>query len=281
MWVVSHWLVKVTRWNRFIPIKVNVFIWRLCLNPLPVRGNLYAKGIDVEFVLCPCYEVAMETKVDNVVFDTIPNIFLWVDTFSSLWDRRSMVDSIVCTLLWVIWNYRSTMLFAYSKPKKDMLFDSVISLSLIGFLSQSKDVGDQVSNGPIRVDSESCHFNSYTIANSLKIKDMKLAKVKTSKETNVVHLSLSMSVMEVRSEEPMELRVLCSSEEPMEPWWKRRSSHNGGWNGGGKPSGKKKSIQEGFGDGDDRQSGKEKSWMVLVRLNRTSSGDRSRWVLFS
>lgn len=43
-----------TRWNKYIPIKVNVFIWRMMLNQLPTRCNLVRRGIDVESMLCMC-----------------------------------------------------------------------------------------------------------------------------------------------------------------------------------------------------------------------------------
>ncbi|GKA86143.1 RNA-directed DNA polymerase, eukaryota, reverse transcriptase zinc-binding domain protein [Tanacetum coccineum] len=46
-----------TRWNRSIPIKVNVFLWRLKLNKLPSRVNLDRRGIEVDSILCPsCLE---------------------------------------------------------------------------------------------------------------------------------------------------------------------------------------------------------------------------------
>ncbi|GJX89146.1 hypothetical protein Tco_0341160 [Tanacetum coccineum] len=34
-----------TRWNRSIPIKINVFLWRLSLNKLATRVNLDRKGM--------------------------------------------------------------------------------------------------------------------------------------------------------------------------------------------------------------------------------------------
>ncbi|GKF15819.1 RNA-directed DNA polymerase, eukaryota, reverse transcriptase zinc-binding domain protein, partial [Tanacetum coccineum] len=40
-----------TRWNRSVPIKVNVFLWRLALNKLSTRVNLDRKGIDVDSTL--------------------------------------------------------------------------------------------------------------------------------------------------------------------------------------------------------------------------------------
>ncbi|GJX76532.1 RNA-directed DNA polymerase, eukaryota [Tanacetum coccineum] len=41
-----------TRWTRCVPIKVNVFMWRLSLDKLPTLVNLDRKGIDVASLLC-------------------------------------------------------------------------------------------------------------------------------------------------------------------------------------------------------------------------------------
>lgn len=35
----------ITRWNRFVPIKVNIFVWRLVLDCLPTRMNLDKRGL--------------------------------------------------------------------------------------------------------------------------------------------------------------------------------------------------------------------------------------------
>lgn len=42
-----------TRWNRLVPIKVNVFVWRLGLNKIATRDNLDKRGIDVSSLICP------------------------------------------------------------------------------------------------------------------------------------------------------------------------------------------------------------------------------------
>ncbi|GKA04369.1 RNA-directed DNA polymerase, eukaryota, reverse transcriptase zinc-binding domain protein [Tanacetum coccineum] len=57
-----------TRWNPCIPIKVNVFLWRLLLNKLPSRVNLDRKGIDVVSILCPICQEDVETA--NHIFFT-------------------------------------------------------------------------------------------------------------------------------------------------------------------------------------------------------------------
>lgn len=49
-----------TRWNRFIPIKINVFIWHVLLDCIPTRCNLDERGIDLDFVLYPVLRKDME-----------------------------------------------------------------------------------------------------------------------------------------------------------------------------------------------------------------------------
>ncbi|GJU66380.1 RNA-directed DNA polymerase, eukaryota [Tanacetum coccineum] len=56
-----------TRWSRFIPIKVNVLVWRLCLDKLPTLMNLDKKGIDVPSLLCPVCSDQVETA-DHLFF---------------------------------------------------------------------------------------------------------------------------------------------------------------------------------------------------------------------
>lgn len=46
---------SITRWNRLIPIKINVFIWQVLLDRIPMRSNLDLIGVDLDNVLCPIY----------------------------------------------------------------------------------------------------------------------------------------------------------------------------------------------------------------------------------
>nr|GEW98038.1 hypothetical protein [Tanacetum cinerariifolium] len=56
-----------TRWLRYIPIKVNVFIWKLRLDKLPTLANMDKKGIDVASLLCPVCNAHVE-NVDHLFF---------------------------------------------------------------------------------------------------------------------------------------------------------------------------------------------------------------------
>nr|GEW61600.1 reverse transcriptase domain, reverse transcriptase zinc-binding domain protein [Tanacetum cinerariifolium] len=50
-----------TRWNRFLPNKINIFIWRTLRDRLPSRWNLNRKGIDVASITFVAYRVVRET----------------------------------------------------------------------------------------------------------------------------------------------------------------------------------------------------------------------------
>ncbi|GKE22626.1 RNA-directed DNA polymerase, eukaryota, reverse transcriptase zinc-binding domain protein, partial [Tanacetum coccineum] len=72
---------NATRWNRAIPIKVNVFLWRLSLNKLPSRVNLDKKGIDVDLLLCPICNKDVET-VSHLFFSFLA---IWLRTCRLCW----------------------------------------------------------------------------------------------------------------------------------------------------------------------------------------------------
>ncbi|GJR75014.1 putative RNA-directed DNA polymerase [Tanacetum coccineum] len=74
--------VEETSWCKFVPRKVNVFIWRLKCGRIPVRSILDNIGIDLDSTLCPCCENSVET-IDHImvrcplVSAVWSKIFLW------------------------------------------------------------------------------------------------------------------------------------------------------------------------------------------------------------
>ncbi|GJR77371.1 RNA-directed DNA polymerase, eukaryota, partial [Tanacetum coccineum] len=40
------------RWAKVVPIKINIFAWKVCLDKLPTRLNLYLRGIDIPSIVC-------------------------------------------------------------------------------------------------------------------------------------------------------------------------------------------------------------------------------------
>ncbi|GJY60414.1 RNA-directed DNA polymerase, eukaryota, reverse transcriptase zinc-binding domain protein [Tanacetum coccineum] len=123
-----------TRWNPCIPIKVNVFLWRLLLNKLPSRVNLDRKDIDVVLILCLICQ--LDVKTANHIFFTceiakelwalmarwweldIPfcvNISEWFDWLDSLHLSNKawlFLDGVGGMLLWSIWSFRNRLVFS-------------------------------------------------------------------------------------------------------------------------------------------------------------------------
>ena len=48
-------------WNKLVPKKVDIFIWRALNRRIHVHVELNKRGIDLDFVLCPCCGDNVET----------------------------------------------------------------------------------------------------------------------------------------------------------------------------------------------------------------------------
>ncbi|GJV20013.1 RNA-directed DNA polymerase, eukaryota, reverse transcriptase zinc-binding domain protein [Tanacetum coccineum] len=134
---------EATRWNRNIPIKVNVFLWRLKLNKLPSRVNLDRRGVDVESIFCPICLEDLETvnhsffncglakdmwaslakwwELDIPVCDNIAEWFVWLDSLRIPLKVRLILEGVGGTLMWSIWNFHNSLIFSSCPPKKAVL----------------------------------------------------------------------------------------------------------------------------------------------------------------
>ncbi|GJT14880.1 RNA-directed DNA polymerase, eukaryota, reverse transcriptase zinc-binding domain protein [Tanacetum coccineum] len=150
---------NATRWNRCVPNKVNVFLWRLSLNKLPFRVNLDRKGIDVGSVLCPICQDDVESvnhiffscemakvlwdllakwwELDILVCANISEWFSWLDSLHASPKMRSFLEAVGGTLLWAIWSFCNHLVFSTSPPKKALLWDSIVSQSFLWISSRN------------------------------------------------------------------------------------------------------------------------------------------------
>lgn len=67
-----------TYWNNWVPIKLNIFIWRLRLNGLPTRFTLSNQGILMDSILCP---------VCSTTVESIEHLFATCNDLIELWTR--------------------------------------------------------------------------------------------------------------------------------------------------------------------------------------------------
>ncbi|GJS36749.1 RNA-directed DNA polymerase, eukaryota, reverse transcriptase zinc-binding domain protein [Tanacetum coccineum] len=67
-----------TLWNKLVPKKVNIFVWRPLRGRLSVRVELDRRGLDLDSVLCP--------SCNNVV-ETCAHCLITCDLAMSVWDK--------------------------------------------------------------------------------------------------------------------------------------------------------------------------------------------------
>ncbi|GKE16864.1 RNA-directed DNA polymerase, eukaryota, partial [Tanacetum coccineum] len=57
-----------TLWDKILPRKINIFLWRLSLDRLPHRLNLSSRGIDIPSISCSSCNGNVESA-DHVFFE--------------------------------------------------------------------------------------------------------------------------------------------------------------------------------------------------------------------
>ncbi|GJY85007.1 RNA-directed DNA polymerase, eukaryota, reverse transcriptase zinc-binding domain protein [Tanacetum coccineum] len=101
-----------TRWSHMVPIKVNVLAWRLAINKIATRVNLYNRGIEVNSMLCGvcdkgiestdhfffCCELARELMIEvgnwwSLDIPSIDSFLNWQVWFDSLNMSKNLTDS--------------------------------------------------------------------------------------------------------------------------------------------------------------------------------------------
>ncbi|XP_071694571.1 uncharacterized protein [Rutidosis leptorrhynchoides] len=155
---------STTTWYKFLPRKVNIFLWRFKLDKLPLRWNLSSVGLEINSVTCPvCNEVIehrdhlffgcslasdLWSKVrrwmgcDMPIFSSWSAFVTLFETHQSSVSCKTRIISIVTTLLWVLRRFRNGIVFNDIVLRKCMLFD-VIQLYSFNWL---KHRGHQIFN---------------------------------------------------------------------------------------------------------------------------------------
>nr|KAJ0187625.1 hypothetical protein LSAT_V11C900488520 [Lactuca sativa] len=126
-----HVTTVSTRWNKYILIKRNVFMWQVLLNGIPTRINLSNRGIDIPSLIYPSCDNALEDNnhvflFSDIVVEVCSVIARWVDlmfpppinivehmswvdkvTLSS--KKRNVLEVIILSTLWMLWRYKNNL----------------------------------------------------------------------------------------------------------------------------------------------------------------------------
>ncbi|GKD97442.1 RNA-directed DNA polymerase, eukaryota [Tanacetum coccineum] len=149
-----------TRWNRLLPKKINIFIWRSLRDRLPSRWNLSRKGIDVLSITCPNCDhgidfafhtlwvcplaAAVWTRTFNwldlspTVISNLLGLYSWIDGLHMSSSRKDILEVVCGVTLWSLWSFRNEVIFGSVQPIRSMLFDKIVDFSFRWFSFRSK-----------------------------------------------------------------------------------------------------------------------------------------------
>jgi len=148
-----------TRWISHVPIKVNVFLWKLCLDKLPTRWNLSRRGMDIPTIRCVicgdmnetgdhivmCCSMAKEIwslverwwSISIPIMHSVNEIFIWLDNVKISLKCKQALKVVVTAVAWTIWDYRNKTIFDTKKPRRSLLFDAIVSYSFLWYCNRS------------------------------------------------------------------------------------------------------------------------------------------------
>ncbi|GJV26853.1 RNA-directed DNA polymerase, eukaryota, reverse transcriptase zinc-binding domain protein [Tanacetum coccineum] len=149
-----------TRWIKSVPIKINVFAWKVYLDRLPTRSNLTSRGVAVSSLSCPICNVAHEDTAHllfscrlatdvvrlvcrwwNLVWLPLNSYPDWLNWFKSLRlgsKIKEVLEGVFYVTWWHLWSFRNQLLFAPQKPRKDYIFDDIVMRSFTWCLARGK-----------------------------------------------------------------------------------------------------------------------------------------------
>ncbi|GJS27910.1 putative ribonuclease H protein, partial [Tanacetum coccineum] len=140
-----------TSWDKIIPRKVNIFMWRLSLDRLPHRLNLSLRGMDIPAISCSSCNVNVE-YANHVFFECIIASDLWklvykwceisfvqalffeafkdwLSSWHALKEKKYRLFIISTSVLWWLWRFRNSVTFNSQPLRKSDIFCYVRSTS--------------------------------------------------------------------------------------------------------------------------------------------------------
>ncbi|GJS10576.1 RNA-directed DNA polymerase, eukaryota [Tanacetum coccineum] len=156
-----------TRWVNVVPIKINIFAWKMSLDKLPTRLNLSLRGIEIPSIICPICSSAGEsgshlffgcnmarlllrkvTRWWELEYPDLNSYEEWLAWFISIRLHKGLKDvleGVFYVMWWAIWKFRNQVLFGSSQPRLALLFDEIVLLSFTWCSSRCKNNFDWIS----------------------------------------------------------------------------------------------------------------------------------------
>nr|GEW89377.1 RNA-directed DNA polymerase, eukaryota, reverse transcriptase zinc-binding domain protein [Tanacetum cinerariifolium] len=155
------------RWVNVVPLKINVFAWKVCLDKLPTRFNLSLRGLDIPSILCLICSSARESSshlffscnvarhlllkvarwwdLDSFDLHSYDNWISWFSALRLAKGLKDVLEGVFYVMWWVIWKFRNQVLFGKSQPHLELLFDEIVLLFYYWCSSRCKSKFDWIS----------------------------------------------------------------------------------------------------------------------------------------
>ncbi|GKB47351.1 RNA-directed DNA polymerase, eukaryota, partial [Tanacetum coccineum] len=149
-----------TRWNKLLPKKINIFIWRTLRDRLPSRWNLSRKGIDLNSMNCPICDKGIDTafhtfwvcslatsvwlrvfnwtNLQSPTLSSLHGLYYWIDGLHLSLNKKHALEVICGAVLWCLWSFRNETIFGSDKPNRSFLFDRIVDYSFRWYSSRCK-----------------------------------------------------------------------------------------------------------------------------------------------
>ncbi|GJX21087.1 RNA-directed DNA polymerase, eukaryota [Tanacetum coccineum] len=149
-----------TRWVKVIPIKINIFAWRVWLDKLPTRLNLSLIGVDIPSILCSSCNNSVESSsylffycpVTRQVWSKVLRWWELTDSGCNTYDDwlnwlnnshmskgiKDIFEGVCYVMWWSLWRFRNQCVFGKSQPRKESLFDDIVQMSFTWCASRCK-----------------------------------------------------------------------------------------------------------------------------------------------
>nr|GEW51182.1 RNA-directed DNA polymerase, eukaryota [Tanacetum cinerariifolium] len=121
-----------TRWVKSIPIKLTSSLGMSRLEDLDHLSFCCSMAIDVTRSICKWW---------NLGWVPVDSYLSWLSWFNSIRMQSSskmVLKGVFYTAWWSILTYRNHLLFADSKPRKEVIFDDIVSRSFLWCIARGK-----------------------------------------------------------------------------------------------------------------------------------------------
>ncbi|MFS7937724.1 putative reverse transcriptase zinc-binding domain-containing protein [Helianthus anomalus] len=149
----------VFEWCRWVPLKCNIFAWRLELNRIATYDALFSRGIVSQVGTCPMcgsddesvihlfiscrfasiiwYKVSRWCHIPSIFAFSIKDL-LEIHKFSRLGaSAKKILQGVIITVCWCIWLARNKTVFSVYRASEEEVFSDVRSLGFFWFRHRS------------------------------------------------------------------------------------------------------------------------------------------------